>query len=493
MRQAGVLAAAGLVALSDGPDGMIERLAEDHANARRLAEALAGMDGIVSAGGTAQPAPGPLDPAACAPTSSCSRSERDRAAFLAALRARDVEMVEYPHGQVRAVTHYGVTPATSRPSSPRPERRSPRRRVRERRSPRPPDRGHQRARPVARPPAAPTSRVVRRFLPRDRSTPSPAAAAPRAGGRRPARSTTRCTTSSRPASCGSSATTRSSATCGRPAPGRRPARRRQPRGGPRRARRRARRTWPRSRRSTRPALSRRGRASSATSSSTTSGARSSTPTSCASGSAARSALDHVGDGLFLLFARDHAPLAERLEAIAGRLEARRDLPRGGQDPGDASRRSGAGSSSSSRPAAELPAFFDETRRRPAPASCRPRSSAASSAPSETAKIAVELYARLARGHARRTGPTTGRSGASAHDALVGLRAFDGLDADAILELGWERLARGAAPPGPRPPARSTRTRDETDGHRPRQVGPAGRRSRPPSTPTATRCCARAST
>ena len=34
MRQVGVLAAAGLVALSDGPDGMIERLAEDHVNAR---------------------------------------------------------------------------------------------------------------------------------------------------------------------------------------------------------------------------------------------------------------------------------------------------------------------------------------------------------------------------------------------------------------------------------------------------------------------------
>ena len=32
------------------------------------------------------------------------------------------------------------------------------------------------------------------------------------------------------------------------------------------------------------------------------------------------ALDTVGDGLFLLFARDHAPLAERLDAISGRLE-----------------------------------------------------------------------------------------------------------------------------------------------------------------------------
>ena len=46
MRQAGVIAAAGLVALRDGPDGMIERLADDHANARRLADALASMPGV---------------------------------------------------------------------------------------------------------------------------------------------------------------------------------------------------------------------------------------------------------------------------------------------------------------------------------------------------------------------------------------------------------------------------------------------------------------
>ncbi len=42
MRQAGVLAAAGIVALTE----MVDRLAEDHANARRLAEGLAEMDGI---------------------------------------------------------------------------------------------------------------------------------------------------------------------------------------------------------------------------------------------------------------------------------------------------------------------------------------------------------------------------------------------------------------------------------------------------------------
>jgi threonine aldolase len=111
MRQAGILAAAGLVALSDGPDGMIGRLADDHANARRLAEALGEMDGIVAAGGTAQPVSGPLDPDRVRTNFVVFKVERDRAAFLAALRARDVAMVEYPHGQVRAVTHHGVTAA----------------------------------------------------------------------------------------------------------------------------------------------------------------------------------------------------------------------------------------------------------------------------------------------------------------------------------------------------------------------------------------------
>jgi threonine aldolase len=42
MRQAGIIAAAGIVAL----ETMVDRLAEDHANARRLAEGLAGIKGI---------------------------------------------------------------------------------------------------------------------------------------------------------------------------------------------------------------------------------------------------------------------------------------------------------------------------------------------------------------------------------------------------------------------------------------------------------------
>ena len=42
MRQAGIIAAAGIIALED----MVERLAEDHANARRLAQGLARIPSI---------------------------------------------------------------------------------------------------------------------------------------------------------------------------------------------------------------------------------------------------------------------------------------------------------------------------------------------------------------------------------------------------------------------------------------------------------------
>jgi len=111
MRQVGVLAAPGLIALRDGPAGMIERLAEDHVNAQVLAEGLAGMPGVASPGGTAQPEPGPLDPTRVRTNFVLFRVERDRAAFIEAARARGVLLVSYPHGQVRATTHYGVTVA----------------------------------------------------------------------------------------------------------------------------------------------------------------------------------------------------------------------------------------------------------------------------------------------------------------------------------------------------------------------------------------------
>ena len=114
MRQVGVLAAAGLLALGDGPDGrggLIARLADDHANARRLASGIAGLEGVRSPGGIAQPEElgERLDPGRVATNFVLFRVDRDRTAFLDALAARDVHMVPYAHGQVRAVTNRGVT------------------------------------------------------------------------------------------------------------------------------------------------------------------------------------------------------------------------------------------------------------------------------------------------------------------------------------------------------------------------------------------------
>jgi threonine aldolase len=111
MRQAGVIAAAGLVALGDGGDGMIDRLADDHHNARQLAEGLADIPGVVSAGGIAQPEPGRLDPARVTTNFVLFKVDRDRRAFIEALKVQNVLMDEYAHGQVRAVTHHDVAAA----------------------------------------------------------------------------------------------------------------------------------------------------------------------------------------------------------------------------------------------------------------------------------------------------------------------------------------------------------------------------------------------
>jgi threonine aldolase len=99
------------VALSDGPHGTIERLAEDHANARRLADGLADLVGVESPGGIAQPTSGRLDPKRAVTNFVIFRVDRDRAAFLAALAAHGVLMVPYTHGAIRAVTHYGIEQA----------------------------------------------------------------------------------------------------------------------------------------------------------------------------------------------------------------------------------------------------------------------------------------------------------------------------------------------------------------------------------------------
>ena len=148
-------------------------------------------------------------------------------------------------------------------------------------------------------------------------------------------------------------------------------------------------------------------------------------------------LDAVGDSLFLLFARDHAPLAERLEAISGRLEGvaafleasktRATVPqvRRWQEL-------------EIEEAHGLPGLFAEflaagTGVLAAPEATRLERAVAS------AGTAVEAYTAWLRGTLA-DGTDDWPIGRERHDALVAHRAFDGLDADQILELGWQKLA-----------------------------------------------------
>lgn len=94
MRQAGVIAAAGIVAL----ETMIDRLAEDHANARMLAEGLAGFPSIA------------IEPARVQTNIVIFtlRNGWSAETFVARLGERGVLMGDMGGGRIRAVTHYGI-------------------------------------------------------------------------------------------------------------------------------------------------------------------------------------------------------------------------------------------------------------------------------------------------------------------------------------------------------------------------------------------------
>jgi len=94
-RQAGIIAAAGIVALEQ----MVDRLAEDHANARLLADGLANMPGIT------------LDPTRVQTNLvffEVARTSWTAAEFCERLAALGVLMLPLGRYTVRAVTHYGV-------------------------------------------------------------------------------------------------------------------------------------------------------------------------------------------------------------------------------------------------------------------------------------------------------------------------------------------------------------------------------------------------
>jgi threonine aldolase len=96
MRQAGVLAAAGIVALTE----MVDRLADDHANARKLAEGLAEMPGVS------------LDLSQIKTNIvffELNRADMSAEQLVKMLDEQGARMLPVGIGRIRAVTHYHIT------------------------------------------------------------------------------------------------------------------------------------------------------------------------------------------------------------------------------------------------------------------------------------------------------------------------------------------------------------------------------------------------
>jgi threonine aldolase len=93
MRQAGIIAAAGIVALNE----MVERLAEDHANARKLADGLAHIPGVA------------VDPATVESNMVFfGAADGDNARLVEAVAGHGLLFSGSDDGRIRAVTHYGI-------------------------------------------------------------------------------------------------------------------------------------------------------------------------------------------------------------------------------------------------------------------------------------------------------------------------------------------------------------------------------------------------
>jgi uncharacterized protein (DUF885 family) len=149
-----------------------------------------------------------------------------------------------------------------------------------------------------------------------------------------------------------------------------------------------------------------------------------------------SAIDGLGDPLFGLFARSFAPLDVRLGSIAGRLEAvprflaeHRARARGPQVR--------LWQQLELESAETLPAFMDEivAAGEDLPPVERRRLQAAA----DRAKAALADYESFLQGTLE-TAVDGWPLGRELYDELVRRRAFDGLDADQILEIGWQQLA-----------------------------------------------------
>jgi uncharacterized protein (DUF885 family) len=153
------------------------------------------------------------------------------------------------------------------------------------------------------------------------------------------------------------------------------------------------------------------------------------------------ALDQVGDALFSIFARDFAPLAERLGSLTARMEGvpklldqhrtRATVPQVRLwqeleiDAGE-----------------QMPFLFNEIKAA-GTGVLDERAQARLDRAVETAAAAVAAHIQTIKGSMAST-VENWALGSDAYDRLVGLRAFDGLDASQILEIGYQRLALNKA-------------------------------------------------
>ena len=95
MRQAGILAAAGIVAITD----MVERLADDHSHARMLAEGIVGLPGVELDLNRVQ---------TNIVIFGFDHPTMKSADLVAILREHGVGVLVIERSRVRAVTHYGI-------------------------------------------------------------------------------------------------------------------------------------------------------------------------------------------------------------------------------------------------------------------------------------------------------------------------------------------------------------------------------------------------
>jgi uncharacterized protein (DUF885 family) len=153
------------------------------------------------------------------------------------------------------------------------------------------------------------------------------------------------------------------------------------------------------------------------------------------------AIDGVGDSLFPVFARDFAPLGERLTSLTGRLE---------RVPAFLEQHKTRATAPQVRlwqeleieSGSDLPAFFGEIK-----AAGRgvlgEREQVRLDKAVETASAAIAAYVEwLKSGMGKAV--ESWALGSDKLDQLIGLRAFDGLDTDQILEVGRQQLALNKA-------------------------------------------------